>query len=715
MHELPATSPVLAQFQLAQFPLGNATMLWWLIAAALPLLIHLLSRTRFQRTDWAAMRFLEAAWKRHAKRLAIEQWIVLALRSLLLLLVALALADPLWFTKSSQVRNARSPVHWVVVMDGTVSMNAKFLGESRFEAAKKRAAELVREAKDSDTFSLILLADPPVVLVEEPTFDVKPMLDAIQEARRRDSGAHLASTFEVTQRVVAEARRAQQQKFETRVCFITDFSQATWGALETPECQRRVAELAEQATIRIIEVPIIDDVRDVAIVSAQLRDDRSLIDNGVSFDVTLRKITGSLTTRKLQAFVDGTLVAEESVSLVGSEARQRVDLDIHEPGEYTVELRIDDDTVPVNNRLARHVTLRDRLRVLLLEGQQGTGERLAMALDPLREQKPIVVTRTPLRELRNQQLSDFDAVFLASVSSLDVLETRMLAKYLQSGGGVVWTVGSGVDVQRLADSWKGVVPGETIDFDDISERGDVRFDPGDYGHPILAAFSGQPRSGLLSTRVYQHLIIHTQSEGTPVLGLQGGNPIMVSGAVLNGTTDTGRWIFVAIPWGDVEPEQPWSEFTISPAFVPLVHETLTWVMRRPHSQRTVIVGEPLRFPAMPSRSAEITDPSGQRHSIVADEGQGFLFDGTIFAGSYRFAADGIVLPAEANVDVAQTRLDRYDTSLLPDVLKAGNWADDLVLTETPRGLPLFRFMIAAVLVLLCAENWLTHRRRAIES
>lgn len=691
-------------------------MLWWLLAAALPILIHILSRTRFQRTDWAAMRFLEAAWKRHARRLAIEQWIVLALRSLLLLLIAIALADPSWLTNSSPSGRARPPVHWVVVLDGTVSMDATFLGESRFEAAKKRARQLVAEAKEGDTYSLILLADPPMVLVEEPTFDTESILDAIQEVRRRDTGGHLASTFEVTQRVVAEAQRGARELFETRVCFITDFSQVTWGDLDTPECQRRVAELAANTTMRIVEVPRVDDVNDVAIVSAQLRDERSLIHDGVSFDVTLRKISGNATTRKIQAFVDGVAAAEKTVSMVGSEVRQRIELDIHEPGEYTIELRIDDDSVPVNNRLARHVTLRDRLRVLLLEGQPRMGERLSMALDPLREQQPIVVTRTPLRELRNQQLSDFDVVFLVSTSSLDVLESRMLAEYLRGGGGIVWTVGPGVDVPRLSDSWKGVVPGDDLSFESLSDRGDQRFDPGDYSHPILAAFAGQPRSGLNSTSVFQYLRVRPQSGATSVLALQDGNSVMVSGTVVNGTAQTGRWVFVAIPWGGFAGGQQWSEFTISPAFVPLVQETVTWVMRRPHSQRTVTVGEPIRFPPSPSRAAEITDPTGQQHAIVADDGQGFLFDRTVFAGSYQFRAAGTVLPAEANVDVAQTRLDRYDSSLLPDVLKAGaDWGEEYLLTELPQGLPLFRFILAAVLLLLCAENWLTHRRRTSES
>ena len=38
-------------------------MLWWLAAAAAPLLIHLLSRRRYREVSWAAMEYLLAACK----------------------------------------------------------------------------------------------------------------------------------------------------------------------------------------------------------------------------------------------------------------------------------------------------------------------------------------------------------------------------------------------------------------------------------------------------------------------------------------------------------------------------------------------------------------------------------------------------------------------------------------------------------------------------
>ena len=76
---------------LAMWQLGSAWMLLWGLAAALPILIHLWSRRRYQQVPWAAMEFVLAAMRRNARRIQLEQWLLLALRTLIVVLFALAI------------------------------------------------------------------------------------------------------------------------------------------------------------------------------------------------------------------------------------------------------------------------------------------------------------------------------------------------------------------------------------------------------------------------------------------------------------------------------------------------------------------------------------------------------------------------------------------------------------------------------------------------
>ena len=66
-----------------------------LAAISIPILIHLLWRQRRRPVQWAAMKFLIEAWKRHRRRLQIEQILLLATRCLIVAVLGAALARPI--------------------------------------------------------------------------------------------------------------------------------------------------------------------------------------------------------------------------------------------------------------------------------------------------------------------------------------------------------------------------------------------------------------------------------------------------------------------------------------------------------------------------------------------------------------------------------------------------------------------------------------------
>src|SRR6476469_8732247 len=107
-------------FILIAFGFGNLAMLGWLAAAAAPLLIHLWSRHRFREAPWAAMQFLLAAMRKNARRLQLQQWLLLAVRTLIITLVVLAVAEP--YGHRLLAGATSGPSHKVIVIDGSYSM-----------------------------------------------------------------------------------------------------------------------------------------------------------------------------------------------------------------------------------------------------------------------------------------------------------------------------------------------------------------------------------------------------------------------------------------------------------------------------------------------------------------------------------------------------------------------------------------------------------------
>src|SRR5439155_22697887 len=98
----------------------NPIMLFGLTAISVPIIIHLLNRREFQKVVWAAMRFLRLSVEQNQRRMKIEDLILLALRCLLLALLAVALARPAILSKASD-RFGQSKVTGVIILDNSYS------------------------------------------------------------------------------------------------------------------------------------------------------------------------------------------------------------------------------------------------------------------------------------------------------------------------------------------------------------------------------------------------------------------------------------------------------------------------------------------------------------------------------------------------------------------------------------------------------------------
>ena len=100
-------------------------LLWGLALAGIPILLHLLQRRRFKVRRWAAMEFLRASVRRSSRRLRIEQWLLLLVRTLILICAALALARPVWYSPRWGWLGSRAAAQVVVVLDDSYSMGQR--------------------------------------------------------------------------------------------------------------------------------------------------------------------------------------------------------------------------------------------------------------------------------------------------------------------------------------------------------------------------------------------------------------------------------------------------------------------------------------------------------------------------------------------------------------------------------------------------------------
>ncbi|MFM7926845.1 MAG: BatA domain-containing protein [Pirellula sp.] len=74
----------------------NALLAFGATAFSVPLIIHLLNRSKYLTIDWGAMQFLDSSVKVNSRRIQWKQLLLLLIRCLIPVLLALAMARPLF-------------------------------------------------------------------------------------------------------------------------------------------------------------------------------------------------------------------------------------------------------------------------------------------------------------------------------------------------------------------------------------------------------------------------------------------------------------------------------------------------------------------------------------------------------------------------------------------------------------------------------------------
>ena len=197
--------------------------------ASIPIVIHILNRRRFKTVNWAAMEFLLRALRRNRRRLRFEQWLLLAVRCLVLLLLGLALARPMGCTTRRWPAWRRSaPGLHVIVIDNSYSMayeSDRPGAKTNLDQAKILAKGVIdRLSRGGESVAIITAARPAAAVLGAPIYDLQAAKDAVDRIEQSYSGTDLAGALDRA-RQIALTESGQPTK---TLHLITDATRSAW-------------------------------------------------------------------------------------------------------------------------------------------------------------------------------------------------------------------------------------------------------------------------------------------------------------------------------------------------------------------------------------------------------------------------------------------------------------------------------------------------------
>lgn len=725
------------------FGFANLAVLGWLAAAAAPILIHLWMRQTHRETAWAAVRFLRAALEKQARRLRLQHWLLLAVRTLLLILVVLAAAKPLL---ESGLLGGGAPTHRVLVVDASLSMSAiSSDGETALERAKRLALATVDAGRAGDTHSLVVLGADAGTPLGRPTSDAGVTRRAIEAIAASQGVADIARGLANVRGLIdSEAETASGRRQE--VVFYSDLGENSWGLLTEASGQELYESIDESAELAVFDVGG-SALPNAVVTSVALSDGLPTTTLPVEVRAAARLFGGDALTRVAELVVDGQAVAEQRVTL-SPDKTTPIDF-VHAfegVGPRAIGVRLvsppgEADRLPVDNERRLAVTLRPRVRVLCVAGTPGAADYLAAALDPTGEGvfAPVIVSDADLPTVR---LDEYVCVLLSNVRELSSGEADRLRVYAERGGGVGFFLGDRVNARRYNETLAPprAAGGETIglagepltrvaaEADSRTEDDSpgalipgwlapsvavpsYRVDPLEYEHPIARPFRGQERAGLLTTPVLRHFPL-TVAEGPGVavaLELENGDPLLVTGTVGRGRV---ALVTTAATLDSVDPAtgQAWTALPAWPSFLPIVRGLVRHLASDAGTGDALLVGDSLRGQSTAGSLGEIVilSPDGEEAGRVTPEASGDWSFGTVRqAGLYRYGPDGqaptgavAVNTSAGESDPATVAVERLPESLTIRRAESGAAAERAA-TAAPT--PIHRWLLYGALALALIE------------
>ncbi|WP_435016663.1 BatA domain-containing protein [Tundrisphaera sp. TA3] len=727
--------PVLWAIGFANLPLLQLGI----AATALPILIHLLNRRKHREMRWAAMRFLIAALQKNKRRVKVEQWLLLAVRTMVVLLAVLAMAKPFLESLGALPLLPGQRTHRVLVLDGSLSMDYTAGDATRFGQAKALASRLVQDARGGDALSVVLMADPPRVVVGDaaPSSNRDELLKEIESITLPHGGTDLVASFNAIDRVLDVSPIPRKE-----VVFLSDLQSASWQTApgQAEALKSAVAKLAaRQAQSTVIDLgkdggenravvdlrlntPIVTRVGPPPIVSATVHNYGP----------------NPVTAAKARLLVDGQLGPEGAPQdiAVGADATFAFSPEFATPGDHLLEVQIDDDPLKLDNRRRLAVPVREAVSVLLVDGHpkaepfQAETDYLAQALSPEVKSAgmPSTIQTTVIAEsqLGQRELSAFDAVVLCNIAQVTEAEVATLDAYLKQGGGLVVFGGDQVVAENynrlFHDEGKGILPAALVGIagDAATKKGAFDFDPLGFRHPIVSAFNGAAANvvaGLTGAKTWQYhrLKLPPDSPAKVALGFDGGDP-----AVIESPRHRGTVIQVA-----TSADAGWTTWPLHQSYPPVMEQVVLQAASGRLAERNVRVGQPLdqALPATTIGSpVEVIRPDEVKVAAqVAASGDvgTFHFEDTDLSGAYR-ARFGNPPASEAlfaaNPGSAESDPAKLDRAGLADAVPGWsfsyltNWRDltDNASAVGRRG-ELHRPLLYALLAFLLIESTLAWR------
>ena len=427
----------------------NPLFLFGLLAAGIPLVIHLWNRRRVVTIDFSSLIFLAAAHRENARRFQLRQLLILLLRVAIIALIALALARP-FLTLGLPVASIRAKTDVVIILDTSYSMAYQDINGRRFQKAKTLAIDIIKTLRHGDSAALILMSDIPQPVFRQLTPDLENVIAAIDAAETSYRTTNVQPSLELAHAILAESEQLHRE-----IYLISDFAQNGWD---------HWGRLPNRSGARISLIPVAEgEAHNISI--KEIRPSNQLIGVSLPFQLNVTTVNHSvapLAQNVLTLFTEGEKQKIVSFSAAANEVlTTALTYNFSTPGTHTGSLVLTADRLNIDNQRYFALEALGEVRVLCV-GEETDYLTLALNPQPFLQRNRtgvmILPTHCTPAEFETFPLEAYDVLIFADVRTLSEQMHIRIQEFTRHGKSIIVFASSRADTSSYNTSGHGWLP-----------------------------------------------------------------------------------------------------------------------------------------------------------------------------------------------------------------------------------------------------------------
>jgi hypothetical protein len=555
----------------------SPALLWFLLAAAVPVVIHLVNRRRHKTMKWAAMRFLLSATRQYRGEKKLRHIAILTCRALGIIALSIAAARPVI---SEVIGWGRGSINTVIlILDRSASMEIKSAAtnQSRRESALEKVAATIKN-----------LGNPRLMLVDSASGDLQEiyspeLLASLSSTAPTDTSANIPSLLsQATSRLADIPGR-------TEIWIASDLQKSNWMPSDDrwETIRSEIATLPKPPAIRVLAMTgETSPNASIRITGSRRSGDELLLDVEIESHGNMNEKQTSLTTH-----LNGTSTGE-MLSAAGSLTRFQKRINLHATQESGCGwLALPPDGNPRDN-VAYFVYSPSRKPLTLIVSTPGeTANYLALAAAPpgTNMERQIVSPEQALQKIS----PEFSAILWPSPMPEGPTAEAMQRFFASGGHACFFAPGtqSPNTFEKLAWSETQISPN-----DKFFVLGDWNRSDG----PLCDGLDGTPVAAQRLKALRRQI---PQGDITTLAHWKNGEPALARRIFDQGTA----WMF------GTKPDYSWSNLGDADVLLPLVQRIINQGHERFNKSQATTIGSDMARPQPGGSRIHIKNP-GDEHT-----------------------------------------------------------------------------------------------------